>query len=526
MKPSALLVAAAVGALVLSAGALVAPASAQPATTWPEWVWNPRPDPDDVVLPMPCGGAMALRVVETGSAGALDDRRVVLGRNDEIRAVQDFRREAHVDGPFAKGDRSYYLIGKYEVTEAQRDAVSGTCPAQPSPMPATNASWYDAVAFTRAYSTWLLENAADALPSAETGVAFVRLPTEAEWEFATRGGMAVGPEVFRADVFADLVDNVAEIWSPGNQLPLAIGGKDPNPLGLYDVLGNAEEIVLEPFRLNRVGRMHGQVGGFIARGGSTQDQADVISSAKRSEYPFFESHGGIAAESRRETLGYRVVLGAPAMGDFASADGLERSFAALRDAGEAPTAQAQPRPEAELEAIAREQTAGLRNQIAEVVAELRAEETRRREADLRSASAMLFSAATLLNELDETGETVEFFSYESENNPDLSPDLAAEWAERANSNLAHFGRVGSAYVTVLLQLGDEFGQQLPDAFDQLMSDLAMRDQIATFGALVERARRDAVSLGDGTQDTRSVLSGILERSRAEVEANRPGVDSP
>ena len=62
---------------------------AQAQNSWPKEVFNPRPDSDDVILPMPCDGALALRKVITGRPpstpeGALSDTQVTLGsdRND------------------------------------------------------------------------------------------------------------------------------------------------------------------------------------------------------------------------------------------------------------------------------------------------------------------------------------------------------------------------------------------------------------------------------------------------------------
>jgi hypothetical protein len=75
------------------------------------------------------------------------------------------------------------------------------------------------------------------------------------------------------------------------------------------MLGNVEELVLEPFRLNRVGRQHGQAGGFVTRGGSILTPAEEIRSALRNEYGYFNVEGG--RPLALDTFGLRPVLSAP-----------------------------------------------------------------------------------------------------------------------------------------------------------------------------------------------------------------------
>jgi hypothetical protein len=88
-----------------------------------------------------------------------------------------------------------------------------------------------------------------------------------------------------------------------------VGVRGANPLGLHDMLGNVEELVLEPFRLNRVGRQHGQAGGFVTRGGSILTPSEEIRSALRNEYGYFNVEGG--RPLALDTFGLRPVLSAP-----------------------------------------------------------------------------------------------------------------------------------------------------------------------------------------------------------------------
>ena len=64
--------------------------------------------------------------------------------------------------------------------------------------------------------------------------------------------------------------------------------------------------MLEPYRLNAIGRTHGQVGGIVTRGGSVLSSVDEIYSARRVEYPLFKIADGTAL--RGDMFGLRLVL--------------------------------------------------------------------------------------------------------------------------------------------------------------------------------------------------------------------------
>ena len=120
---------------------------------------------------------------------------------------------------------SNYYIGKYEVTQAQWEMVMGTNPSyfRGSNLPVDNVSWYDVQEFIRKLN-------------AMTGKSY-RLPTEAEWEYAARGGRSYGYKYsgsYYIDDVAWYIDNSYERTHP-------VGYKDPNELGIYDMSGNVWE---------------------------------------------------------------------------------------------------------------------------------------------------------------------------------------------------------------------------------------------------------------------------------------------
>ena len=131
-----------------------------------------------------------------------------------------------------------YYIGETEVTQELWKAVMGTNPSRLNgddykQHPVDSVSWDNCQTFV----TELNELLADQL----NGRTF-RLPTNAEWEYAARGGHKMDYEYIFAG--SDDADDVAW-YSIKNEQDLSysqpVKGKMPNELGLYDMSGNVEE---------------------------------------------------------------------------------------------------------------------------------------------------------------------------------------------------------------------------------------------------------------------------------------------
>ncbi len=147
-----------------------------------------------------------------------------------------------------------FYISKYEVTNAQfrkfkpehssgkHDGIS----LDDDNQPVVNVSWFDAVNFAK----WL---------SKKTGQNF-RLPTEAEWEYAARGGTKTsrfwGNDPEDACLYANVADLTAkkrwQTWIVHNCednfiASAPVGSFKPNGFGIFDMLGNVWEWVQDVY---------------------------------------------------------------------------------------------------------------------------------------------------------------------------------------------------------------------------------------------------------------------------------------
>ncbi len=185
---------------------------------------------------------------------------------------------------------SAFNIGKYEVTQAQWKAVMGSNPSYFSGCdncPVENVSWNDVQEFILKLN-------------AQTGKNY-RLPTEAEWEYAARGG-----KQSRGYTYSGSNDLGSVAWYSDNSgsKTHAVGGKQANELGIYDMSGNVWEWCSDWYgnynsysETNPAGASSGQY--RVLRGGSWFNNANFCRTAFRAW-----ARSGLQAHN----YGFRLVL--------------------------------------------------------------------------------------------------------------------------------------------------------------------------------------------------------------------------
>lgn len=135
-----------------------------------------------------------------------------------------------------------FKISKYEITFDQYDIFcDSTGRSKPSDngwgrgrLPVINVSWYDA----KAFCDWL---------STQTGKT-IRLPTEAEWEYAARGRGEIIK--YSGTNSSSELGNYAWYYSNSGSKTHPVGEKLPNSLGIYDISGNVWEWCIDWYDAN------------------------------------------------------------------------------------------------------------------------------------------------------------------------------------------------------------------------------------------------------------------------------------
>ena len=111
-----------VGGLMLILLATQATLAQGEAERWQQKFFNPKPDSDDLMLPMPCGGAMAFRPIAVAVENLLSDQEVRLGDSREALAYAEGTRPAFISAAIA-------ATGLFNSSSIPGASLSFSCPS-------------------------------------------------------------------------------------------------------------------------------------------------------------------------------------------------------------------------------------------------------------------------------------------------------------------------------------------------------------------------------------------------------------
>ena len=191
-----------------------------------------------------------------------------------------------------------FAIGKFPVSirewnECAAAKACGFMATGKDEAPVTNVSWTDA----KQYVAWLAQ--ASRKP--------YRLPTEAEWEYAARGGTQT--KYWWGDQFQPGMancKNCADIAAA--EQPIKVGSFGANPFGLYDMGGGVDQWVEDCWHKNYQGAptdgsawMESQCSSHVIRSGSWRNDGRYVRPSNRDSYD---------TDVRYPTHGFRVAISA------------------------------------------------------------------------------------------------------------------------------------------------------------------------------------------------------------------------
>ena len=268
----------------------------------PEVALDPQPE-DSIPDPPPPIVVVATPVVrgekftDTLKAGGpaptmvwLPGGRFTMGSRASTTDFNEHPQHAVAVQPFAISTHEITIAEYAKFAKSTNRKIPKTGDLDAATMPIFFVSWNDTLAYTK----WL---------SIQSGKTY-RIPTEAEWEYAVRGGTTTvywwGRQLGRDNGHCFACETGLD-----RRQPTKIGRFDPNPFGIYDLTGNVEEWVYDCYNKNYEGAPSdgsvfegGDCSVRITRGGAYSSGPKALRSSARSKFRF---------DTGNDSIGIRVV---------------------------------------------------------------------------------------------------------------------------------------------------------------------------------------------------------------------------
>ena len=352
--------------------------------------YNPNPAPTDYMLPLPLGMALVFVPVPLGTTGLYGDEKTTFTMGFSKPRVFETQLEVRVGSSITDNrGQTRLLMGKYEVSKAQYSIVmgggslprgvavlrertrdtrvqktldeyldGGACENQITgelhrilAEPLTFLSYRDYVEFLDRYNMFCINRvdcraALQSLGSNRDIPGFVRLPTEHEWEFVSRGGGdLVAGRLTKPEIQLDVprladgtsISTYAHIGNdPARVIPI---GSRRALFGFYDLYGNAQELMANAFTAENG---FGAVGAYAARGGHFGLDTSELRASRRVELAAFRQDDAtklldiqyFPRTGIRLAVGFPIAGAAARLGDNSLYFDFENNYVAPDEAGD------------------------------------------------------------------------------------------------------------------------------------------------------------------------------------------------
>lgn len=210
-------------------------------------------------------------------------------QNDNSNETNYDASAYQIESPVHQVSVSSFSMGIFEVTQAQWTAAMGSNPSENKGenLPVENVTWEQVQEFIGVLNE-------------ETGLNY-RLPTEAEWEFAAKGGTASNGFSYSG---SPTLNACGWYYSNSEATTHEVGSKIPNEIGIYDMSGNVREWCSDWFEYYSFASVENPYGAYsgsqkVNRGGSwTTPAINCRNSYRHTNYAYESFHD----------LGFRLVL--------------------------------------------------------------------------------------------------------------------------------------------------------------------------------------------------------------------------
>jgi hypothetical protein len=240
------------------------------------------------------------------------------------------------------------------------------------------------------------------------------------------------------------------------------------------MLGNVDEMMFEPFRLNKLDRQHGQAGGYVIRGGNYLTAQADLHTALRKEEPYYNAEGQV----KNKTTGLRLVLVSPTLTSRERVASIESSWKKLGTGSKEAESADKGTVQSLNNLASGVEDKALKEKLQALENQLRASNQQQEETRDQAIRASLNLGAFLCTKMLDDGQYVDFLQKNYKLNcegadKDSSCDMRKGKLEEQKDRLHKLSRY---YASSLVESATLYGQPLLETQVPVMEEIITRNK--------------------------------------------------